>query len=297
MFMKTSQLYNIEVLVKLYACLGAWHYLDFSFINDGALLSIFMPPIATSIFYYLMTNGYIRNVVLLMESIVILAFVADGLFRFIRFLLYRMLKGTLRSRVRFSNQNRSRWIFLLLWLLIFYLTAYLLYGEKTWLHPEFVVGIMLILLVLYQSVLLISMIPDGVPLSFRKVGDREVNFVVWMILLLPFITVGDLYVVLKGFHSWINCKMLIPVVLRLALATHFFSIATPSPSGVHMENYRMMMRLLRVGVMAYSCWKLFALHIHDEILLHPLQALVMAATSCDIVEFAFQSVIIVICQF
>jgi hypothetical protein len=286
MLMITSQLYNTEILVKFYACLGTWHYLGFISSNDRVALSIFLPPIVTSIFYFGMTFGGIKKDLLRMESIVILSYVADGIFRVVRFLLCRLKKGEFRSQILVSHWNRGKKVILLIWPLL-YLTAYLLFGGRTWLQPEFVLGVTLILTVLYLAFLSIYLLPKDAPLPSRLACDREVNFVAWMILLLPFVATGELYAVLKGFHSWFHCKMLIPIALRFALAIQVFpkSIATPNLTKVDSEISRRVMRLLRVVTMAFGCWNLFALHVHDEILLHPLPALIMTATICDIAEF------------
>jgi hypothetical protein len=287
--MKTSLLYNTEILVKLLACLGAWHYLGFGGKNDEAFFSILLPPIGTSLLYNQMTFGGIKNDVVLLESTVILSFVADGIFRAVRFLVCRLLKGELLSQSSISLLNRPTAIALLVWSLMYLITCFL-FGLKSWIQPEVVVGVALILMVLYLAFLSISLLPNDVPLRYQPAWDREVNFVVWMILLLPFIAVGDLYAVWKGLQSWVHCKVLILLSLRFALATHVFSppIATPNPHKVDMELYRTMMRKLRVVTMGFGCWNLFALHVHGEILLHPLPALVMTATICDIVEFIIE---------
>lgn len=284
--MKTSQLYNTEKLVKLFACFGALHYVVSTCDDNWAILSIFLAPIGASIFYLWMTFDEIKTNVVQWESIVILAFVADGIFRSVRILLCQFKKRSLRSQL-LSQWNLSRTTVLLFWPSM-YLTAYVLFGSKTWLQPEFVMGVALMLTVYYLAFLSISLLPEDLPFRHRVECGPEVNFVSWIIVLLPFIVVGDLYAALKGFHSLFPFIFLVVLAVRFALAVHVSSIATKNPSKLGAPIYRTMIWLLRVVTMVYGCWNLFTLHVHEEILLHPLPGLVMAATICDVVEFIIQ---------
>ena len=284
--MKTSQLYNVGILVKIYACIGAWYYLGVGSSVDHSMLSSIIPSIGASIFYYWISYGVEGSNAYLIESktVAVLAFVADGLFRVVRFLLtvYRCQKGTCRSQVLLSSPT-IKCISLLLFLLIC-MTVYVRFGEKPWLQPEFVLGITLILSVLYLSILSISILPDDGSMCSREMFEREVNYVAWVIVLIPFITIGDLYVVLKGFHSWVNCNILLPVAFRFAMIVRSFSIAPPSSSNRLTGKYRTTIKLIRAVSMTLGCWNIFLLHTHEEILLHPLPALILLATICDIIE-------------
>jgi hypothetical protein len=275
--MATSQLYNIEVLVNFYACIGAWRYLS----QCTNRISVVFPPIGTALFYCWMSFGSRWNHSLSIFSIFVIAFIADGFFLSFRYALNRFLKGTWRSETIFTNRSVS--VCFLFWILVWAATYVWLEAESLF-WPQFVVGVTSIATVLIFALVLVAKLPEEAPSQYTEWIDRQTNFVVWLILLLPFITVGDLYVVLKGLSSWVACKISVPIAFRLALAIHVQSRTRFPVSSLHPEKKLFIIRLLRVVAVGISSWRLFVVNINDEVVLHAVPTLLLVATVCDTVE-------------
>jgi hypothetical protein len=269
----------------MYACVSACRYLNLCLFPDGYLfLVLLLPPIGTAILSSWISRATRPRSALPFISILVLAFTADGIFLSLRLLLNQCLRG----KWSLTNPVRKKWIFgCLLSLILCWSIACALFGSAAWLQPQAVLSITSLIVVWMLALALVAKLPPSARPEAAFWYNRQVDFVVWMLLLLPFITVGDFVVIPEGLVSWTVPKVLIPVGIRLVLSLHVISwVSRP----MRQSTLGTIVRFLRACVVTACCWKLLTIDLRDgasdDYSFHPLSALLLSASICDIVEIA-----------
>lgn len=285
-------MYNAEVLVNLYACVGAWRYLNVLHTAvpgyNSMMAFILLPPIGTAaIARMCMALGYYKSSfsALPFLSVLILAFAADGIFLSVRLLLNRF-KRERGSRPNSLLSKTMIFTCLLSWTLCWYI-AFSFAGATAWLRPQAFLSVTSIALVFVLGMSLVASIPSSLGPESAVWCTRQVNFVAWLLLLLPFIVVGDLIVIPESLTTWTVPKVLIPIAIRHALSIYAISFA---PGIVRSSiSGATAFRLFRAIVVTFGCWNVLAFDLHDgaasrDFSFHPLSTLLLIASFCDVVE-------------
>jgi hypothetical protein len=287
--METSLLYNTEILVNLFAILGIVRYLRLNIGDEtkmaSSLISITFPPILCTILYYCFSIGVKRKHTIAILSLFILAFVADSIFIITKFVLYRYLQGYWKSpNASVFSAGKPVFMFtILLWIALYFTL-----GHNSWFRIEFAAVATTIAWVVLLSILMIATIPKirGIQQTQAFYFDRQLNYVVLLLWVLPPIIIGELYAIIKGIHTWCVYVILVPVLVRLVLTTYTvlfvesFLLAATIPMGKQIKA----MRRCRFIVLSLCCWRLLTFDVHDQVVLHPLPTLILVATAFDTLE-------------
>ena len=274
--METSLLYNTEIVVNLFAMLGIVRYLRLNVGGGGkmvlgvsSLIAIAFPPLICTILYYWISFGVKRKHTVSILALFILAFVADAIFITTKFVLHKYLQGSWNSHNSngFSIVKPVSMLTIMVWMVLYFILG------ETWFRFEFVAAATTIALVVLLSIMLIAKIPkvrDSQQPPALYV-DRQLNYVVLLLGMLPPIIIGELYAIFKGNNTWGVYAILFPILVRLAIAP----ITKPI---VVLQVCRFFI------VFPLCCWRLLTLDIQNQILQHPLPTLILVVTTCDTIE-------------
>jgi hypothetical protein len=286
--METSMLHNAEILVNLYGIVGAVHYLQLDVITTNRLpqiMSVIFPSITCAILYHAVSLGSRWKYTMSFPTILILAFVADAIFLFTRFLFRRFIRGTCCRKQATSNGYILVTYFSFVILLTVVLGVVL--GSKTWIRLDFFIGITVIGLIYLLSLLLIANSPkEEAGGQYATYYDSQLQFVTLVFWILPFIAIGDMYSMFKGINAWSVFANLFPIIVRLSLAI-FYVHPTKIQSTSNVAKTRKrdaLLRTCRFGSISLCSWRLLTLDIDHQMLLHPLPTLILTATACDVIE-------------
>lgn len=289
--METSLLYNTEILVNLFAFLGTVRYLrlDFDVVGNKLVLptmSITFHPILCTILYYVISIGVQRKHTIPILSMFILAFLADSIFITTKFVLHKYLQGTLSC---YEKPSTSFFVIKTVSILtiLFWIILYAILGRKSWFRMEFVIVVTATALVSFLSIFLITTIPKGESVQQPQAlyHERQLNYVVMLLWMLPPIVIGEIYAIFKGIYTWGIYAILLPVVVRLALNNNSVYCVTSfflHPLLIPTTKQKVAMQLCRFIILSFCCWNLLTLDIHDHKILHPLPMLLLVATLCAI---------------
>lgn len=301
--METALLYSAEVLVQMYACVGAWRYLYRLPAVSGTVFLCqqqLLPPIGTAIvFSYIQQSTNKSKSLPSFLSVLVLAFSADGIHLSLQLLLKRFLRGRM-SQVK--PPSRSWCYGCLSLLLLIWSIARAMLGATAWIRPIAVLSATSLVLVYAVALALVARLsPSALSESCASWFDQQANFVVWILPLLPFITVGDLVMIQEGLVTWTILKALIPIGIRLVLS--YRVIASYPPGGVlyRPSHWCTSLQLLRAVLVVLSCWRLLTMNFQDwtatmnfqdwtasgDCSFHPLSMLLLGASGIDIFEIVF----------
>ena len=286
--METSLLYNTEILVNLFAVLGMVRDLRFE-VGGGSKLvpSIIFLPIVCTLLYYWMSFGAKRKHTITILSMFILAFVADAIFITTKFVLYTYLQGSWKTpnAIGFSAVQLISILMTIIWIVLSFILR-----RKAWFTYEFITAITTFSSVVVWSILLIAKIPKGRAVQHPQAlyFDRQLNYVVFLLWILPPTLIGELYAIIKGIHTWGAHVILLPVLFRLVLTVTTYSFPwvktfcqTPTIPTVKKV---IALQKCRFIVLPLCCWRLLTLDTHDQIMLHPLPTFLLVATALDTIE-------------
>jgi hypothetical protein len=288
--METSLLYNVEIVLNSYAIIGIIRYLRLN-VGGGSkmvssLISILFPPILCTILYYWTSLGVKRKHTIPLLSLLILTFVADTIFILTKVVLVTYVKGCWKSHnfSAFSIIRPASMFILALWI-----SLYFVWGHHSWFRGELVIAVTTTVLVLLWSLWRIAIIANvrAIPQPQASyLDDRQLNYVVVLIWILPPMIIGELYAIIKGIKTWGVYTILLPILIRLALTT--FSVLAAKPllraSSISTTKQVHLLRICRFIVLSLCCWRLLTLDVHNQVMLHPLPTLTLVATTCDTIE-------------
>lgn len=287
--METSLLYNTEILVNLFTILGIVRYLRLDNFGGSKMVSSIVsttyPPILCTILYYCMSFGVKRKHTVPSLSILILAFVADAIFITTKFVLRTYLQGALKMR-NASVFSVATPIFI--FTILSWLVLYFVLGQKSWFRVEFVAVVTTIAMVVELSMLLVTVIPKGQPTqqAFALYYERQLNYVVLLLWMLPPTIIGEVYAIFKGIHAWGVHMILFTILVRLVLTIYsvLWVKSCSKPPSTPMSKKEIALQVCCFTMLPLCCWRLLTLDVYDQILLHPLPMVLLVATSCDAME-------------
>jgi hypothetical protein len=262
MLMESAQLSNVELLIILYAYIGAWRCMTSSAPSSGLALWATTFPIAVVVVSMLLPLWATFHCWLCIEStvprhaILLLSYVADSIFLLLRWTLRYCVRGIwLLSGPRVKASSVLAWR--LLWLFVVTACgAQLVYsiltpafagtGERQR-QFELLDGRSLLALTsfVFSPVLALALtaglsrqsVHKGVVDDSAPLMDRYINAVAWTLPLVPLLSVGEVYYIfVRGKASSTSGAALIwtvaPVALRFILG---FLDVTTNPADVRMR--------------------------------------------------------------
>ena len=240
-----------------------------------------LPPMICAILYYWIAIAVKRKYTIPVMSIFMLAFLADAIFIATKFAFGRYVQGTRRDKAQSISDSLVVKSVAVATILC-WTALYIALGQKSWFRLEFVGTVTTIVSVVLSSILLIAAIPKrrSDPQAETFYYDRQLNYVVLLLWILPPTLIGEVYAMIKGIRIWRVSAFLLPILVRLVSSILSVRQVKPMLSNA---KHGLAVQLCRLSVLL-CCWKLLTSNVHDQTMLHPLSTLLAVATACDMIE-------------
>lgn len=304
--METALLYNADILVQLYACIGTWRYSGHFpakvYSNSNALF-IWLAPIGTFLLVSLsqrITHHSDGNNMMDMSylSLLVLVLTADGIF-----LLVRSILTVLARIIPPRQQNQSiilrwhrQWTFLLL--LAGAMTSMAICGVQlgeswAWSRPQAVLSLLSIVAVYVVGLYLVTELPIDGNVTCSIFVERQIDFVTWIWLVVPFLSFGNLVMIPERLTAWTLPLSLLPIASRLAFTAAYTTSACSNGDedifSRKLPVWSSVNSVLRAVVAVLGCWRVAGAAsslYYGEDVLHPIAQLAVIFSIWDIAEMA-----------
>lgn len=283
--METSLLYNTEIFVDLFAILGSVRSLRLDVGIGSTVFSptalVMLPPMVCAILYSWIAIAVKMRHTISVLSIFMLAFLADAIFIATKVALRRYVQGSWRDKAQSTSDSlvvkSVAVVTILCWTVL-----YSALGRKSWFRFEFVGTVTAIVLVVLSSILLIAAIPKrrSDPQVQTLYYDRQLNYVVLLLWILPPALIGEVYAMIKGIRIWRVSAFLLPILVRLVSSIN--SVRRVKPK-IPNTKHGLAVQLCRLLVLP-CCWRLLTSNVLHQTMMHPLSTLLVVATACDMIE-------------
>ena len=244
---------------------------------------VMLPPTICAILYYWIAIAVKRKYTIPVMSIFMLAFLADAIFIATKFAFGRYVQGSWRDKAQsISDSLVVKSVAVAVAMILCWTALYIALGQKSWFRFEIAGTVTTIVLVVLSSILLIAAIPKrrSEPQARTFYYDRQLNYVVLLLWILPPTLIGEVYAMIKGIRIWRVSAFLLPILVRLVSSILSVRRVKPMLSNA---KHGLAVQLCRLSVLL-CCWKLLTSNVHDQTMLHPLSTLLAVATACDMIE-------------
>jgi len=288
--METGLLYNAEIMVNAYACLGAWRYLHSDTFAVGSSTSwlLWLPALLFAVIQYLILMGLHSHAAPRFGSVLVLAYAADAVFLSFQWSLNCFLRGRWAELIFLEGAViEDKWFRGTL-AVLFAIALYQLLG--------FPPKANLSLLSLGVVYVLAFTVVAGLPREdcrcrspeLKDWRDRQISFVVWTMVLLPILSIGDVVASVKGLATTtaITVAFVIPVGLRLwiVLPVYFKIVSHPNVRGIPSGCF---WYWLHAATLSLACWGLLQGTGFEWWPFHPLSLPLTACAVEDCFEIVY----------
>ena len=288
--METGLLYNAEIMVDAYACLGAWRYLHSDTFAVGSSTSwlLWLPALLFAMIQYWVLMRVHSHAAPRFGSVLVLAYAADAVFLSFQWSLNCFLRGRWAEIIFLEGAViKDKWFRGTLAALLA-IALYHFFG--------FPPKANLSLLSLGVVYVLAFTVVAGLPREdcrcrspeLKDWRDRQISFVVWTMVLLPILSIGDVIASVKGLATTtaIAVAVVIPIGFRLwiVLPAYFKILSHPNVRGIPSECF---WYWLHAATLSFACWGLLQGTGFEWWPFHPLSLPLTACAVEDCLEIVY----------
>jgi len=290
--METGLLYNTEILVHAFVCIGSFRYLQPHWMNTAGGSSkgsrsrtrrfLWLPALSLGVLQYYTILRFHASMDPLIaprfSTVLVQSLVADAVFLTLQWILNRFLGsrancGESKSRLGAAVEHMTNiwiWVPLLSILLLLEATMgnVLLFGHAS-------KGILCALSLVFAYIFGLAAIAKLAPKDFMD-GDsgkdskscwieQQVNFAVWVMVLLPIVALGDVVVFVKGLTAtWVIPAVTLVLGVRFWFVVRTHSLLCNSRVSVDEMIWTRQSFWFQAATLAYACWAVLSCNVQSD---------------------------------